>query len=106
MGIFKFAAFQSNSAGENVMHIDGQDIKNDTVVYKKADRWFIKSEAILEILYDLGGIWRLSRIFKVVPKSLLDRLYDFIARNRYGWFGKKDKCTLPTPDNRARFLDQ
>jgi predicted DCC family thiol-disulfide oxidoreductase YuxK len=105
MGIFKFAAFQSKTARENVMHINGQDIKPDTVVYQKSDKWFVKSAAILEILNDLGGIWRFSMIFKVLPKSLLDQLYDFIARNRYGWFGKKDTCTLPTPETRARFLE-
>jgi predicted DCC family thiol-disulfide oxidoreductase YuxK len=103
-GIFSFAAFQSETAEKNIPHINGQDIKCDTVVYQKADRWFIKSGAVLEILDDLGGMWRISRLFKVLPKSFLDQLYDVIARNRYGWFGKKDKCAFPTPETRSRFL--
>jgi predicted DCC family thiol-disulfide oxidoreductase YuxK len=104
-GIFSFAAFQSETARENLRHINGQDIKYNTVVYQKADRWFIKSGAVLEILHDLGCIWRLSMIFKVLPKSLLDWLYDLIARNRYGWFGKRDRCPLPSTEFRNRFLE-
>lgn len=77
----------------------------NTVFYQKGDKWFVKSMAVLEILNDLDGVWKLFRIFKLLPVSLLERIYDFIARNRYGWFGKKNECVVPTPDISSRFLE-
>lgn len=44
-------------------------------------------------------------LFKIVPQKLRDSLYDFIARHRYQWFGKKDVCRLPSIEERKFFLD-
>jgi predicted DCC family thiol-disulfide oxidoreductase YuxK len=41
----------------------------------------------------------------LVPRPLRDRFYDFIAENRYKWFGKRESCMIPTPDIRKRFLE-
>ncbi|MGX1983180.1 DCC1-like thiol-disulfide oxidoreductase family protein [Thermolongibacillus altinsuensis] len=45
-------------------------------------------------------------MFILIPKPLRDRLYDWIAKHRYEWFGKRDSCLMPTPDVRMRFLDE
>ncbi len=66
--------------------------------------YFTKSDAALEIAQDLGGLWKLSSVFNWIPKSIRDVVYDFVARNRYKWFGKKEACMVPTPELRAKFL--
>lgn len=63
-----------------------------------------KSKAALRVLAGLGGLWSLTRLFLLVPAFLRDPVYDFIAKNRYRWFGKKESCRMPTPSERARFL--
>jgi predicted DCC family thiol-disulfide oxidoreductase YuxK len=59
----------------------------------------------LRVFKKLGGTWSLLYIFIVIPSFIRDALYDFIAHNRYRWFGKRNECMLPTEDLKARFLD-
>ena len=66
---------------------------------------FERSTAALRIITALGGIWRLAGLLRLVPRFLRDAVYDWVARNRYGWFGKRDSCRLPSPEERAVFLD-
>lgn len=101
---FLFTPIQSDVAKE-IMHkydLNSKDI--DSIILIKDDRYFTKSDAILEILKDLSGYWFLFRIFKIVPKIMRDYLYNFISKNRYKFFGKKNSCMLPTKDLKKRFL--
>ncbi|EGD09261.1 hypothetical protein XVE_2476 [Xanthomonas vesicatoria ATCC 35937] len=63
------------------------------------------SDAIVRVLAGLGGVWRVFAVLRVVPPALRDSGYRLIARNRYRWFGRSEHCMLPTPEQRARFLD-
>ncbi|EGD18946.1 hypothetical protein XGA_2429 [Xanthomonas hortorum ATCC 19865] len=63
------------------------------------------SDAIVRVLAGLGGIWRLATVLRVVPSGVRDIGYRLIARNRYRWFGRTEHCMLPSPEQRARFLD-
>jgi predicted DCC family thiol-disulfide oxidoreductase YuxK len=54
----------------------------------------------------LSGAWPCFYAAMVLPRLVRDPIYKFIARNRYRWFGRKDSCMIPTPELRARFLDQ
>lgn len=65
---------------------------------------FVRSDGILQILRDIGGFWRVVSWARAVPRPLRNRVYDFIARNRYQWFGRYDECRLPTPQQRAQLL--
>jgi predicted DCC family thiol-disulfide oxidoreductase YuxK len=65
---------------------------------------FQASEAALEIALTLGGMWKLALVFKLLPRALRDAAYDFIARNRYRWFGMDDSCMMPTSELKARML--
>jgi predicted DCC family thiol-disulfide oxidoreductase YuxK len=76
----------------------------DTVVLIAGDAHWQKSSAALEVLRRLGGPWALASALRIVPRPLRDLAYDWVARNRYGWFGKQAECWLPTPELRARFL--
>jgi predicted DCC family thiol-disulfide oxidoreductase YuxK len=71
---------------------------DDELVYERSD-------AAIAIMEDLGGVWRLMSFLRFLPPKLRDAAYDFVARNRYQWFGKLDECRLPEPDERARFLN-
>lgn len=69
-----------------------------------AERIHQKSEAVLRALALLGGFWTVLSWLRVVPSPLRDAAYGFIARNRYRWFGKFDRCRLPEPQWALRFL--
>ena len=75
-----------------------------SILLRDRDGLHRKSDAVLRILVGLGGPWRLLGLLRLVPRPLRDIAYDFIARNRYRWFGKRDTCRMPTPEERERFL--
>ena len=102
--IYSFASLQTNFAKNQSIHINGQDIKFDTIIYAEDDFKYEKSDAVLKIMIGFGGLWRLIKIFRVIPKTWRDGLYDMIASNRYRWFGKKDQCMVPSNDIASRFI--
>jgi predicted DCC family thiol-disulfide oxidoreductase YuxK len=75
-----------------------------TLVVRKENQTFVRSEAVFEILKVLGGFWTLGLILQIFPRRLLDGLYDRLARRRYQWFGQSATCRVPTPEERSRFL--
>lgn len=102
--IFRFAPLQS-SIGAKLLSENGipADSLNSVVVVLEG-KAFLRSEAVLKGVRRLGGIWSLSSIFLIVPECIRDWVYDYVARNRYKWFGKYESCPLPTPEIRSRFL--
>ena len=64
-----------------------------------------KSGAALRVMNKLPWYWKEVQLFWIVPAFLRNAIYDFIARNRYDWFGKKDRCMIPTAEMRGRFLE-
>lgn len=103
--IFLFTALQSN-IGKNVINELGIDSsKIDSIIlYIPGENYFIKSEAALNIANEFRGFWKLFQIFKVFPLFFNDFLYDFIAKNRYRWFGRKEQCMIPTKKLNSKFL--
>jgi predicted DCC family thiol-disulfide oxidoreductase YuxK len=103
--VFRFAAIQSDLGKEILKHI-GIDSKNidSIVLYEPGVAYYYKSDAALEIARNLGGIFHLGSIFRIIPTGIRNQLYDYIAKNRYKWYGKKESCMLPTPELKAKFL--
>jgi predicted DCC family thiol-disulfide oxidoreductase YuxK len=102
---FVFASLQS-AAGQRILERLGLDREEfHTMVLLEGDRTYLESTAALRIFRHLGGLWRLVYGFILVPRPVRDRVYRFIARNRYRWFGRSDQCSLPTPEMEERFLD-
>ncbi len=66
---------------------------------------YTRSTAALRIARRLSFPWSLLSVFLAVPSFLRNLAYDVVARNRYRWFGRTDTCRVPTPEQRARFLD-
>jgi predicted DCC family thiol-disulfide oxidoreductase YuxK len=64
----------------------------DTVVYIKAEKYFLKSSAILHIVKELGGIWKSFFIFIIIPVFIRDFIYTLIAKSRYRIFGRRESC--------------
>ena len=107
---FRFASLQSELAqGVLTRHgLDPHDLDTVYVVqnYDQASETLVtRSEAILYMLAQLGGIWSLSGIGRVLPRGLRDAMYKIVARNRYSVFGKHESCMLPEPQYRVKFLD-
>jgi predicted DCC family thiol-disulfide oxidoreductase YuxK len=101
---FKFASLQSD-AGRALLAAHGLPADAlDTVVLLDGDAHWTKSDAALECARRLGGPFALAPLLKVVPRPLRDAAYDWVARNRYARWGKRDECWLPTPELKARFL--
>lgn len=103
---FIFAALQSEAGQEilNQLKIDTRKI-DSIVLYEPGVSYYVKSEAALAIMNNFGGFWKLTQIFTVLPTTFNNWVYDFIAKNRYKWFGKKESCMIPTPELKAKFLD-
>jgi predicted DCC family thiol-disulfide oxidoreductase YuxK len=77
----------------------------DTVVLFYQGRCYIKSEAALQTMGHLGGLFAwISRVLALIPLAFRDWVYDWIARNRYTWFGKNKICPAPSPADQHRFL--
>jgi predicted DCC family thiol-disulfide oxidoreductase YuxK len=110
-GRFRFAALQGAVAGE-ILTRHGRDPRDlDTLYLVLApggpeERLLRKSDAALRILRELGGVWRLSAVLRIVPRAIRDLGYDLVARTRYRLFGRYDTCPVPDPRHRARFLDR
>ena len=105
---FSFASLQSNIASKLLSEYGYalDKIKNlDNVVYLRNGVLKTKSDAVLSILFDLKGIYKISYVFYIFPKFLRDFFYDYIARNRYKWVGKRNICRLPTSEESSRFVE-
>jgi len=103
-GIFHFAALQSDT-GQALLRQHGLDALNfDSVVLVDGERIYLRSDAPLEVARCLGGFWWLLYVFKVIPRPIRDAIYNWVARNRYRWFGQREECVLPQPEWKARFL--
>jgi predicted DCC family thiol-disulfide oxidoreductase YuxK len=77
----------------------------DSVVLIDEKGVHTRSTAVLRILSRLGAPWAVGVVFLLVPRWIRDAVYDWVARNRYRWFGRRDSCLLPDGAMRNRFLD-
>ncbi|MBC8376668.1 MAG: DUF393 domain-containing protein [FCB group bacterium] len=102
--IFRFINLQSD-LGQALLDqhkLNRDDIDSVVLLHNKSCS--IKSDAVLDVFHLLGGFYRPLAIFKYLPVSFRNGIYDWIAGNRYTWFGKKDVCMIPTPELKERFL--
>lgn len=102
---FLFAPLQSPMGMEALAAVAGQNGKKpDSVILQYNDKYYTKSAAALHALKLLGGPLRLLYAAIIIPAPVRNAIYDLIARNRYKWFGRQDKCMIPTPELKARFI--
>lgn len=103
-GIFKFASLQSNT-GSSILNQYGYRKDLHSIVLIDGDTLYTESTAILHIISNLTGSVRILSLFKIVPKPLSDKLYQFGAKYRYQLFGKQTSCMIPTEEIKSRFID-
>ena len=103
--VFRFAALQSETGQQLSEKYKLPKENFDSFVLIDGGKIYTQSTAGLKVYGKLPTIWKWTQIFWIVPKFVRNAVYDYVARNRYKWFGKKDQCMIPTPDVRSRFLD-
>lgn len=102
--IFLFASLGSGAAEQNLSR--SQEVREgvDSFILLNDDKVYVRSRAVFEILQQLGWPWKLLLVFRLLPLRITDHLYDFVARNRYHWFGRYEACPVPTATMRKRML--
>lgn len=101
---FRFASLQSPAARRLLAPAGIDPLDLDSMVLLENGHVHVRSAAALRMVRGLGGVWTLATVFLCVPPPVRDAVYRFIARRRYRWFGRRDACLAPTPETRARFL--
>lgn len=103
--LFRFVAIQSELGQQIIQHLGIDVSKTDSIIlYEPGWAYYYKAEAAMKIAGSLSGPASTLSVFSFLPKGLSNSVYDFIARNRYKWYGKKDACMIPTPEIKAKFL--
>jgi predicted DCC family thiol-disulfide oxidoreductase YuxK len=104
-GLFKFASLQSTIGQQHLERFGLDKTFLHSIILIRDEIFFERSDAALEIARQLNAGWPLLYGFKALPRFVRDGVYDWIAKNRYRFFGKKDSCWIPTPELKERFLE-
>lgn len=103
--VFRYTALQSEVGQFIIKKFNVDTSKTDSILlYSPENTIFYKSTAALKIASKLGFPRNLMAIFLIVPTFIRNFVYDFIAKNRYKWYGKKEECMIPTPELKSKFL--
>ena len=103
--IFRFVALQSELGQEILKHIGINPLYIDSIIlYEPGIAYYYKSAAALEIAKNLGGFLHFGTLFRIIPTGISNHVYDYIAKNRYKWYGKKEHCMIPTEHLKSKFL--
>lgn len=103
--VFRFVALQSELGQKITNHIGVDTSKIDSIIlYEPGIAYYYKAQAAFRIISKLGGAVSFYSLLDILPNGINNKIYDYIAKNRYKWYGKKDQCMIPTPDLLAKFL--
>ncbi|WP_271405105.1 thiol-disulfide oxidoreductase DCC family protein [Tenacibaculum soleae] len=102
---FIFASIQSEKGKGIIDYLGIDTAKVDSIIlYDPNISYDIKSSAAIKIMNHFNGLWKTSYLLWIFPEVIRNVVYDFIAKNRYKWFGKKDMCSVPSKEIREKFL--
>lgn len=99
----KYSPQQGDSIKSLDIHVNPENM--ESIIFYSEGNIYEKSRAVAAIASKLPYPWKLGSLVRFIPTFIADPIYNWIARNRYRWFGKKESCRLPTPEERAYFLD-
>ncbi|MHC5202303.1 thiol-disulfide oxidoreductase DCC family protein [Myroides sp. LJL119] len=103
--IFRFVALDSDKGRQILNHIGVNPNQIDSIVfYEPGKAYYLQAQAALHIAKHLKGMYYLLGIFNLLPDSINNRLYNYIAKNRYRWFGQKKNCLIPDQNIKNKFL--
>tara|TARA_R110002050_G_scaffold102774_1_gene211620 strand:+ start:63773 stop:64180 length:408 start_codon:yes stop_codon:yes gene_type:complete len=101
--VFKYSPIQGQFAKQ--LQLESSLINHpQSIIYLNKDKTLVKSKAALHIAKELPFPWKLLFIFSIIPVFLRDPIYDYIAKNRYAWFGKSESCRIPTSQEKNLFI--
>ena len=103
--VFRFASLQSEIGKQLLNQHQLSTTDFNTIVFIENNKVYTKSTAALRIARKLDGFWYLLYAFILVPSFIRNAVYDYIGRNRYRFWGKKEECWLPTAEMKSRFLE-
>lgn len=101
---FFFASLQGETAHRLLSEKVALGALESVVLFENGRIWQ-RSDAAIRICAVLGGFYKIALVLKVIPRSVRDFVYDWVARNRYRWFGRRDACRVPTPESKDYMLD-
>lgn len=103
--LFRFASIQSEIGQQIIKYLGIDSTKVDSIIlYVPGEAYYLKSEAAMQIAKDLKS-WHKIISYLSFTGSLGNFIYDYVAKNRYRWFGKKETCMIPTKELKAKFLN-
>jgi predicted DCC family thiol-disulfide oxidoreductase YuxK len=102
---FRFASLQGEGGQKLLKKFKLPATDLNSFILIEGDHFYSRSTGALRMLKKLGGGWKLFYAFIIIPTFIRDAVYNFIARNRYKWFGKRNECWIPTPELKERFLE-
>jgi len=102
-GVFRFAPIQGETAKQMLPPLS--EVPQEwSMFYLDKQGIHKESDAFLQVYQHLGGAWWFLSLLRLVPRGVRDFVYRTVARNRYRWFGRRDACRIPSPEERCRFL--
>lgn len=103
---FMFTALQSEVGEKIIKHFNIDTQKVDSILLFTPEKGIVsKSTAALKVASKLGFPTNILSVFLIIPPFIGNWIYDFIAKNRYKWYGKKEACMIPTPELKSKFLE-
>jgi predicted DCC family thiol-disulfide oxidoreductase YuxK len=103
--IFRFVPLQSELGVAILKHIGVSREHIDSIIlYEPGIAYYFKAEAAFQIVKELNTWHRYLHYFQFLG-NFTNSIYDYVAQNRYKWYGKKEFCMIPTPDIKAKFLE-
>ena len=104
--LFMFAPLQSKIGKQLIKEFNIDVNKPDSMLLFEPQRGIsYKSTAALKIAYRLRFPFNFLSLLLIIPPFIRNMVYDYIAKNRYNWYGKKEQCMIPTPELKAKFLE-
>jgi predicted DCC family thiol-disulfide oxidoreductase YuxK len=102
--VFRFVSLQSDLGIQILNHLNLDSKNLDSIVlFEPENTYNTQSDAALEIAKHLGN-YKYLNILKIIPKYIRDKIYQYIAKNRYRWFGQKESCWIPSLELKSKFL--
>ncbi|RYF87721.1 MAG: thiol-disulfide oxidoreductase DCC family protein [Chitinophagaceae bacterium] len=102
---FKFASLQSEAGQKLLLQHKLPVTDYNSFILVENGKIYTKSTAALMVAQQLDGVVKILYVFRIIPAFIRDAVYNFVAQNRYRFFGKKNQCMIPSPSLRNRFLN-
>lgn len=102
--VFLFAAIQSEIGQKIINHLGLENRGIESIIlYEPNQAYYYKAEAAKLILKELNT-WK-SLLYPLIPTGMIGNFfYDYVAKNRYKWYGKKESCMMPSKEVLSKFL--